>query len=243
MRTLSARDFHLTSCQAGMITPGHELPRRQLFAELLPAWLVRFEEEPRFVAVDGEPTRIILEGGGWRFEFSAARADLFWIRRAPSVPALALEGFYEQASDLLGGYQRATGCRVGRLAALVQRIAGHDAPGLALARHFCQERWTHGALDRPEQFELHAHKRYALAGRFLVNSWVRCRSAPQFGPQAIAVDQDINTLAAGLEGERGTGRSPGARAVLPIVLLQLLLHPLVGRRRPRHLVAGYRRTP
>jgi hypothetical protein len=51
-------------------------------------------------------------------------------------------------------------------------------------------------LNRPESFELHAHKRFAMDG-FQVNSWVRNKTGRvsiDQDPEAIVlVEQDINT--------------------------------------------------
>ena len=51
-------------------------------------------------------------------------------------------------------------------------------------------------LNRPENFELHAHKRYALYGEEVVNSWVRNKSAYKASDEkpVILVEQDLNTL-------------------------------------------------
>jgi hypothetical protein len=53
-------------------------------------------------------------------------------------------------------------------------------------------------FNRPEAFEIHAHKRFKM-GEFLVNSWVRCKSAIASSASEmqpiVLVEQDINTLA------------------------------------------------
>jgi hypothetical protein len=164
---------------------------------------------------DGEPTvlppmpggappeipRIILESSSheWRCELSPARANLFWRRTESTATGVCISDFFQQASDLLVRYSREVNARVGRLAGLVTRFAEHDNPGLFLARHFCQERWDRAPLNRPENFELHAHKRFAIAGRFQVNSWARSKTgllkAEDAQKPIVLFEQDLNTLA------------------------------------------------
>ncbi|MCI0342462.1 MAG: hypothetical protein L0216_15200 [Planctomycetales bacterium] len=89
---------------------------------------------------------------------------------------------------------------VGRLATVVTRIAEHETPGLFLARHFCKSRWDAAPLNRPEGFELHAHKSYKLPSGLKINSWVRNRTVQIVAPDqseraAVSVEQDLNTLA------------------------------------------------
>jgi hypothetical protein len=84
------------------------------------------------------------------------------------------------------------------MAAVVTRYMPHSKPGLFLARHFCQERWADAPLNRPENFELHAHKTFVLGNRFRVNSWVRNKTGVAGSPggqnPVIVVEQDLNTL-------------------------------------------------
>ena len=70
-----------------------------------------------------------------------------------------------------------------------------------LARHFCKDRWDKAPLNRPENFELHAHKKFALGTDFEVNSWARSKTGKLAGDGddklIILFEQDINTLAEG----------------------------------------------
>jgi hypothetical protein len=85
---------------------------------------------------------------------------------------------------------------------VVQRFLPEEDPGRALARHFCREELLSqdpkGPLNRPENFELHAHKTYEMAG-FRINSWVRCKTGTlaigDSGQRILFVEQDLNTLA------------------------------------------------
>src|SRR5207237_1331542 len=49
-------------------------------------------------------------------------------------------------------------------------------PALSLAKHFCQQRWLDGPLNRPGDFEMHTHKRFRLDDLFEINSWFRCKT-------------------------------------------------------------------
>ena len=85
-----------------------------------------------------------------------------------------------------------------RVAGLTTRVSPNDSPGLTLSRHFCQERWFREPLNRPESFELHAHKAYDLSG-LPVNSWFRAKSGMMIATNKkvpiILAEQDLNTLA------------------------------------------------
>ena len=112
---------------------------------------------------------------------------------------MALSEFFHLADGLLSQYQEAAGTRVARLAAVVSRMCIIEEPGLALSRHFCQEKWWAAPLNRPENFELHAHKVFQLAGWIQVNSWVRNKTGAltsNAGPARpiVLVEQDVNTL-------------------------------------------------
>jgi hypothetical protein len=110
----------------------------------------------------------------------------------------------DPALGVLLDYQRAMSARVGRLALVITRAAPRAQPAMLLSRHFCKERWYEAPrnlapLNRPENFELHAHKTFNLGGLLNVNSWIRNKTAflgSTGAPQPIVlVEQDINTLA------------------------------------------------
>ena len=108
--------------------------------------------------------------------------------------------FFDGVPRLFEQYIDAFQVRVGRLAGILNRFAKNDSPGLYLARHFCKERWDTAPFNRPESFELHAHKRFALGNQIQVNSWVRSKSGKLASSEKqdqsiVLVEQDINTLA------------------------------------------------
>jgi len=207
--TLTLKDFRLASCQATLFTPDEEVSTAKLVKGLLPSWVELFDAEPTSVptlqGLPREVPRLTLESksGAWRCEIASARINLFWRQPKADAPEQTLTQFFSKATTLLNEYRDFLGARVGRLAAVLNRYAQHPSPGLFLARHFCQERWLTGSLNRPENFELHAHKRFSLSGRFLVNSWVRSKtgrlSSGEENQPIVLVEQDLNTLSEEIE--------------------------------------------
>ncbi len=198
-------EFFMASCQAILFTPDEEVSPAKIISGLLPGWTSRFDGEPVVLPFPGgvprEIPRVILESrtGTWRCEIASSRISVFWRRTTEENTAPSLAEFFEEASQRLIEYQDFQRSRVGRIAAVLNRFSRVDSPGPYLARHFCQERWLTAPLNRPEAFELHAHKKYEWSG-FRVNSWVRNKTAELDSPGAesrqpiILVEQDINTL-------------------------------------------------
>lgn len=206
---LSGRsDFSLGSCQATVFTPDEEISVNKLMRDLFPSWANRFDAEPVVLpSVDGFPRdvpRLILENKSreWRCEIASARVNLFW--RSQETAGVSIDEFAAVASSVLSGYMDFSQSRIGRIGFLRSVYAEHPEPGIFLARHFCQEQWQIAPFNRPENFELHAHKRFSLAGRWLVNSWVRNKSGRitrnEVERPAVLVDQDLNTLADDAQG-------------------------------------------
>ena len=111
---------------------------------------------------------------------------------------MALGDFFGKAVDILLQYTAQLSPRIARFAALVTRFSPQEKPGLFLARHFCKDRWDKAPLNRPENFELHAHKRFTLASDFTVNSWARSKTGKLSGDGdekvIVLFEQDLNTL-------------------------------------------------
>lgn len=189
--------------QATIVTPDEGLVVPRFVNELAPRWRERFDGAP-VVLPAGLPLpeipRVVLASadGAWRFEVAATRASVFCTATTDHLPITA-QAFFAEAARLLVDYTQTFQLRVARLGGVLTRAALRSAPGTYLARHFCSERWAMQPLNRPEAFELHAHKRYELQGWGLVNSWVRNKTAqvvrPPLGPQpAVVVEQDLNTM-------------------------------------------------
>ena len=196
--------FSYSAFQASIFTPDEEVATNKLNRELIPSWLDRFDGQitvlPQDLPLPRDVPKIILQdhAGTLRCEISSERINIHRRRTTGSQLDIDAHSFFGEASHLFADYKNYAGCRIGRLAAVVRRFAQHDSPGKYLAAHFAQERWLNAPLNRPENFELHAHKTYAFQ-EFHINSWMRCktgfvRRTPEEQEPAILVEQDINTL-------------------------------------------------
>jgi len=125
--------------------------------------------------------------------------NLLWFSRAGSAPILGtiLAPFGERLATIFEECEE----QLGRLAVIVSRQASIAQPGIELARQFCRDQFLEGPLNRPEGFELHAHKTFQLMPDLTVNSWIRIRTAKGGSPEYsyVTVQQDINTLATELQ--------------------------------------------
>ncbi len=206
MRTLTADDFKLASCQATVFTPAGDLAVSKVMKDLYPSLATVFDGEPTILppVPEGMPPeipRIIIESTSheWRCEFSPVRVNIHWRRTKSTEVCPALGDFFDKAVETLLQYATQLNPRIARLSALARRFSVHEQPGLFLARHFCKKQWDEAPLDRPENFELHAHKRFAFAGDFTVNSWARSKTGKLSGDGdeklIILFEQDLNTLA------------------------------------------------
>ncbi len=206
MEELTASSFELASCQATVFTPDGDLAVSKVMKDLYPSLATRFDGDPTILPPipEGAPPeipRIILESTSreWRCEFSPARVNVYWRRTNFTKACVALGDFFQTAVEILLQYAAVLSPRIARLAALTTRFSPHEKPGLLLARHFCQDRWDEAPLNRPENFELHAHKRFMLASDFMVNSWARSKTGKLSGDGdeklIVLFEQDLNTLA------------------------------------------------
>lgn len=197
-----AGDFSVASCQATLFTPDYELSPARFVTRFLAEWAARFDAEPTVIPlpdeVPKEIPKIILESKDrqWRCEVASARVNLFWRRQAVGVQ-IGLPEFYQTALPLLLQYRDFSSCPIRRLAAVVNRFVVDDEPARYLARHFCQERWLAAPFNRPENFELHSHKRFQLIEGITANSWVRNKTGRlrDTNSPIVLVEQDLNTLA------------------------------------------------
>lgn len=206
MEELTASSFELASCQATVFTPDGDLAVSKVMRDLYPLLATCFDGEPTILppVPEGAPLeipRIILESKSheWRCEFSPLRVSVHWRRTKSTEACVALDVFFRDAVEILLKYAAQLTPRIARLAALATRFSPHEKPGLFLARHFCKDRWDEAPLNRPENFELHAHKRFRLASDFTVNSWARSKTGKLSGDgnekPVVLFEQDLNTLA------------------------------------------------
>jgi len=205
VQELTATSFELASCQASVFTPDGGFSAAKILKQFYPLQEAHFDANPTVLPIPEdapiEIPRVILESASheWKCQLSPARADVIWARTKSTQTKLQLDEFFQKAGDILIQYIGVLGTRVARVAGLATRFAEREEPGKFLALHFCQTRWDEKPLNRPENFELHAHKKFLLAGEFEVNSWVRnktgvlAREAAQ--KPIVLFEQDINTLA------------------------------------------------
>jgi len=205
VQTLNASSFELASCQATVFTPDGGLSVSKIMTKFYSQHAGVFDGSPIVLPVPQEAPleipRIILESTSheWRCELSPASASITWRRTKATQTPVELVVFFQKAADILLQYSDVLSARVGRVAGLATRFCEHETPALFLARHFCKNRWDEAPLNRPENFELHAHKKFLLAGEFQVNSWARNKTGLLAGETAqkpiVLFEQDINTLA------------------------------------------------
>lgn len=170
---------------------------------LLPKWESLFANAEPIVLpfVQGMPRempRLIIRSSDetWRCEIASERFNVVWeARSGPGDATVASIG--TTAVQFLTDYKEFLGARIGRMAAVITRIRRIVQPAMFLAEHFCKPQWLIAPLNRPESFELHAHKRYELPYGLKVNSWVRNKTGVLLLDQnpIVVVEQDLNTLA------------------------------------------------
>jgi hypothetical protein len=199
-------DFRPASYQATLFTPAAAVASAAFLTRFLPRWAHRFDGDPVTIPLpEGVPVeipKIILQSRSqeWRCEVASARMNVVWRSAAPSDSAPGLREFYETVVPMLEEYREFIGSPITRVAAVTIRFAPHAHPASYLAHHFCQDRWLVAPFNRPENFELHAHKEFRLTGDLVVNSWVRNKTGTvNGGGPIVVIEQDLNTPAEGAQ--------------------------------------------
>lgn len=205
-------DFEIASIQATIFTAGLSFIQSKILGSVLEKWGNLFDASPISIPAPSdfpsEIPRIILQSSDskLKLEIASARANLFWLRQSETDKA-DIHDFFKFSANLLFEYVGIVGGKAGRLAAVLVRFIKEANPGQYLAQHFCKEKWQAAPFDRPESFELHARKRYLLAERHNINSWVRCKGGVITTPaheSIVLVEQDINTIAEEAEAKEFT---------------------------------------
>lgn len=202
---MKAKDFNTFSFQFSIFTPTLLFSANKILANLASKFSNIFDGTPVALPLPQEAPkeipRLILSSseGKLKLEIAASRVNLFRFRKEDDTVILEND-FLKTCIDVFNEYINFTSAKVGRLAIVAVRFLEDTNPGLTLAKHFCQERWLIEPFNRPENFELHSHKKYEL-DTFRVNSWVRCKSGflKQRNVPIILVEQDINTLSEEIE--------------------------------------------
>jgi len=192
--------FIAISYQAAIFTPNLEFKKAVILKELLSQFSDLFDGDPEILPfpeeVPAQVPRIILKNskGLWELNIAKSRIDL-------TADAYHIEGtsFCEKAIQIFRTYRIATNASVGRIAYIIRRFYETGNAGIELARHFCKENWLSTALNRPEDFKLHAYKKYRIDERIPeINSWIRHNvgqvpSEDLGNKKGIIVEQDLNT--------------------------------------------------
>lgn len=207
---MKASDFRTIHAQASIFTPELEIRGNRLLAHLVGSHAEKLDGEPVILpTIDSAPEGFLTrdlprftfknKDGSLKLVVAAARVDA--VSESWKIDDTALADFKKWALDTFKGYRSFTQTRIGRLAFIIKRVAENPQPARELTTHFCKENWLKGPLNRPESFELHAHKKFALTAQDTVNSWFRCKvatlNAREQTPEtpAVLVEQDLNTLA------------------------------------------------
>lgn len=199
-------DFRdVISIQATVVTPGFNFVTSKILPELLQIDPGNLDGDPAIFPLPPDVPlsipRIILKdkNESKRLDVAPERVNYFRLKINPDDLILVGE-FFESASTLLTMYLEKSGANCGRIAALLKRFSYNENPASEIASHFCKDQFIVRPFNEPNNFEIHAHKKYKFDESFEVNSWVRVKSAVlKFKPDnkvssAIIVEQDINTL-------------------------------------------------
>jgi hypothetical protein len=201
---ITSDSFALVVAQAIGFTPEEGLSVPRFVKHLLPKWGSQFDGAPVILPpVEGLPAevpRITLKSnnGGQQCEVAAGRVGFTFRPSREHGSTMPLDTFFSDSAKKILEYSGTMETRVARLAAILHWKTAVERPGYFLADHFCKKDWMTAPFNRPEAFEIHAHKRFKM-GEFFVNSWVRCKSAIASSASEmqpiVLVEQDINTLA------------------------------------------------
>ena len=204
---LKFSDFEMSFCHASIFTPDLIFSVRKLLTDFYSRVADAFDDEP-YIFIPSPPgmpnaiPRIVFKSSSkiWRFEIAPARVSLIWENASESH--ISSEDFFKRAVELFENYRNIFDPKIGRMGALLHRFAKHPTPGLFLSRHFCKPDHIEAALNRTENFELHAHKRYTLNDKYHVNSWARNKSGSVKSEPVIIFEQDLNTLFEEIDSQR-----------------------------------------
>jgi hypothetical protein len=198
---ITSQQFLAIEAQYVVFTPALQMSVHKLVESLGPLFDGSPVVLPFGVDIPPEIPRLIFSSADKqrRIQISGARAD-FYVK-SQIAEEIDLGEATSLANVVLGRYLEITRAVVGRLAFVLKRTVFNDTPGIELAKHFCRDQWLTGPLNRPADFELHAHKKYRLTGRWNVNSWMRCKTGmiASLNKSVILVEQDLNTSSEEIE--------------------------------------------
>ncbi len=235
---LTCKNFQPLTCRAIIFTPDEEASVPKIMKLVVNNWTEVFDAEPNILDIQNqislprEIPKITLTNKTNSFvcEISSASVTILIRTLDPNSQDFSVSEFVDKATRLLIEYKDKLNARVGRLSSIIERIALVENPALFLAAHFCKERSVQGQpFNRPENFEIHAHKTYDMTPDFRVNSWVRNVTRDiMVGPvqrRVILVLQDINTLSEAMEkADYSNDNIKGFFSNIPINFDEVLSH-------------------
>lgn len=198
---MQSKEFLVTSSQFTFYTPQLlQFTANKILEGLLQKFASVFNGDTIAVPLPsnapGDIPRIILQSSNAKFkvEISVKRVN-FFLAQQNKEPA-DLDSFLALGLNILETYKELTQVTIGRLALVAVRYLENSEPAKSLAVHFCKPDWISAPFNRPENFEIHSHKKYSKED-FTVNSWVRCKTGnlKEGNVPIVMVVQDINTLA------------------------------------------------
>ncbi len=205
---LEAKNFQVFSYQIALFTPSLNFSPNKIHIALAGKYGEILNGDPVLWPIPEdapkEIPRIILSSKDEKFklEIANSRINLFRHRIKDENDEIKFSSFLAMGISIFSDYLECTSAKVGRIAVVTRRFLPTENPGLTLAKHFCKESFCSdnsgkSPFNRPENFELHAHKNYPLPhSSIIVNSWVRCKSGTlmDINQPIILVEQDLNTL-------------------------------------------------
>jgi hypothetical protein len=210
---LQATDFELETVQVVAFPYRDELAPNLVLKQILSMYPDVYDGEitslslPADVPAEIPSVVIAAADNSHRIDVARSRLSVTWSRQDKAN--VDLQATIRTFSERIVGLTRNIEQGVGRLGCVVIRSAASEQPGRALAMQFCRDEWLRGPLNRPEGFELHAHKVFNLLPDLRVNSWVRIATAKVDDPDysRVNVTQDINTLTEEIVPNRFTEQS------------------------------------
>lgn len=215
-----AIDFRVTRCQCSIFAPGLATNRTKALAFLLSEYGDQFDGDP--ITLPNFPSQVddvtlaafedmpsfLLKSGDGKLLLQAARNRLDIILESDPIPDLTAHLTW--VSSLVSAYLKKNKTDASRVACVLNKLIDSGNPSRVLADHFCKDQWLNDALKRPQDFQLHAMKRFLLPNLFEINSWIRCKAAALSRERqvridelnAILVEQDFNTLVENSSGTR-----------------------------------------
>jgi hypothetical protein len=198
---LTFDQFRPIEAQYALFTPGLQFSAAKIMSRLSSFFDGTPVVLPLGVEVPASIPRVTLSTADerQRVQISSVRMDFFLSSKDSEM--INPEQGTSLAASVMNAYLEVTRATVGRLAFVLKRVADDPTSAPDLARHFCRDQWLSGPLNRPEDFELHAHKKYRLADSWNVNSWMRCKSArlAASNQPVVLIEQDLNTLSEEVE--------------------------------------------